>query len=132
MIFLFLFLKKFLLPSVHHWYFTLSLVPKAPECGWSKRGPHGGGPCVLLGWEEGTSMEGGVWICLNHSELHCSVWASVSLLGPWEGPGEIQSNMVPKTSGDHDLALSQGTSFQTPPSTIPTPCLPPKRLLLFC
>lgn len=50
------------------------------------------------------------------------VWASVSSLGPWEGPGEIQSLILPKISRDCGLALSQGTSFSSLlPSTITPP-----------
>lgn len=68
------FKKRFLLPLVHSWYFTLSLGPRAPGWGWSQGGPPSGGPCAVLGGGEGTSMEEvGVWLCLNHSELYCPV-----------------------------------------------------------
>ena len=49
----FFFLKRFLLPLVHSWYFTLFLVPRARGWGWSQGGPPGGGPCVVLGGGEG-------------------------------------------------------------------------------
>lgn len=58
-------------------------------------------------------MEVGVWFCLNHSELHCPIWAS---LGPWEGPEEMQFLTMPKISGDCGMALS----FPETPSTIHT------------
>lgn len=51
-------------------------------------------------------MEEGVRLCLNHSELCCPVSASVSPLGPWEGPGEIQSLTMPKMSQDCSLTIS--------------------------
>lgn len=51
------FKKRFLLPLVHSWYFTLSLGLRAPGWGWSQGGPPSGGPCAVLGGGEGTSME---------------------------------------------------------------------------
>ena len=75
--------KEVLFPLVHSWYFTLFLGPRAPGKGLIPVGASGWGSlCSTWSGSEGS----GGRLCLKHSELHCPAWASVSPLGPWEGP----------------------------------------------
>ena len=96
--FIFLFKKRFLLSLVLRWYFTLALGPRA--------GLLLGVPGQYLARERGQVWK---WGLAEPQPLrtHCPAWASVSSLGPWEGPGAIQCLMMPKISGDRGLSLSQ-------------------------
>ena len=102
-----------------HYFLVLGLLGR----GWSLWGPLGRGPCAVLGEGVGTSVGGGGWLFLKHSELHCPAWASVSPTESLGGPriGGLRvlgKSMRPKIFWGCGLTFSQHP-LPPPLATIP-------------
>lgn len=88
---------------------------------------------AVLGVGEETSTEGAAFLlCLNHSELHCPIWPSVSSLGPGRVLGKSISSQGLKYLETVVCPSPRGVPSQQPPLSV-LPYSPPlHKLFLFC